>query len=185
MIGSSHGSTRGCALLKQEAESAEFSLLPGTHSNISVEAKNGRKTVQPDLIVKTKSVYCVVEAKGLRRSSFQHRQLAREFRLAHTAEDKIPQQTPLLLLVLTRPPLVLIQGKGRQSLETAIMAGLREEISPEEMSGWQEKIRETVTWITWSDIDRIVQRNFNAMNIADRSVQASIKRLVQSISEFH
>ena len=88
-------------------------------------------------------------------------------------------------MVLTRPPLVLIQGKGRQSLETAIMAGLREEISPEEMSGWQEKIRETVTWITWSDIDRIVQRNFNAMNIADRSVQASIKRLVQSISEFH
>jgi len=140
--------------------------------------------VQPDLIVKTRSVYCIVEAKRLRQSSFQRFQLAREFLLAHKAKDKRPQQAPLLLLVLSRPPPVLIQGKRRQSLETAIMAGLREVISqPEDMLGWAEKIHETVTWITWSEIDQIVRRNFNAMNITDPSVRASIERLVQSIAD--
>ena len=169
VINAARGSHRACALLNAEAESAEFSSLPGTNSNIWLEAeKVPRVNVQPDLIITTKSVYCLVEAKRLRQSSFQRLQLAREFLLAHKAKDRRAQQSPLLLLVLSNEPPVLVQGKGRLSLEAAIMTGLREVIAQQDqVSEWQGKIEETVTWITWHEIDEIVRRNFNALNVTN------------------
>jgi hypothetical protein len=185
VVSATHGSQRACALLKAEVESAEFFPLPGTNSNIWLETDNvPRVNVQPDLIVKTKSVYCIVEAKRLRQSSFQPLQLAREFLLAHNAKDRTPGQRPLLLLVLSKPPPVLIQGGGRQSLEDAIMIGLREVIlQPDQVNEWHGKIEDTVSWITWKEIEQIVRRNLSAMERTDLSVRESIRRLVQSITD--
>jgi hypothetical protein len=182
VIGSAHGSARTCALLKEQAEDAEFFPLPG---DTWLEVASIPKTnVQPDLIVKTLSVYCVVEAKRLRQSSFQPFQLAREFLLAHKAKDKTPQQLPLLFLVLSKPPPVLVHGKGRHSLQDAVATGLRDLIpQPEGVSAWQEKIDETVSWITWHEIDQIVRQNLSAIDVEDASMRASMKRLVASISD--
>lgn len=182
VIGSAHGSLPACTLLRQEAERAEFFPLPG---DVWLEDDNITKiNVQPDIIVRTQSVYCFVEAKRLRQSSFQRLQLAREFLLTHKAKDKDRHQVPLLFLVLSKPPPVLVQGRGPQSLRDAIVAGLREIISqPAEIAVWEQKIDETVSWITWSEIVQIVRQNFSAVQIADPSTRASIERLVQSIGD--
>jgi hypothetical protein len=64
------------------------------------------------------------------------------------------------------------------------MTGLREVIAQQDqVSEWQGKIEETVTWITWHEIDEIVRRNFNALNVTNPSVRASMERLVQSIAD--
>lgn len=123
--------------------------------------------------------YCLVEAKRLRQSSFQRLQLAREFLLAHSrAEGRIP----LLLLILNKPPPVLIQGQGRQSLTDAIIAGLPEVISrPEAAPTWHSKIDQTVSWVTWHEITEVVRRQLESIDVADSSLAASIRRLVESI----
>jgi hypothetical protein len=182
VVGSAHGSLATRALLQREAETAEFFPLPG---DIWLEDENIRRVnVQPDLLVRTQTVYCLVEAKRLRQSSFQRLQIAREFLLAHKTKDRTTQQYPLLLLVLSNEPPVVVQGKGRQSLEDAIMTGLREVISqPDKITEWHGKIEDTVSWITWQEIDQIVRRNLSAMERTDFSVRESIRRLVQSITD--
>jgi hypothetical protein len=104
--------------------------------------------------------------------------------LAHEAKERTPQQRPLLLLILNKEPPVLVQGKGRQSFEDAIMAGLREVISEENgISAWRKKIDETVGWITWHEFDQVVRRNFSMIEITDSSARGSISQLVQSITD--
>jgi len=74
VIGSAHGAPRTCGLLKDEAERAEFLALPG---DIWLEGENvSNINLQPDVILTTPSVYCLVEAKRLRQSSFQPLRLA-------------------------------------------------------------------------------------------------------------
>lgn len=179
VIDCAHGSAAGRAILRQEIETAEFLLLPG---EMHLTSENIPKVeVQPDVILSTANVYCLVEAKRLRQSSFQWLQLAREFLMAHSlAEGRIP----LLLLVLNAPPPVHVQAQGRQSLAAAIIAGLPEVISlPGAVSTWHEKIDQTVTWITWHEIASVVRQQLQTINGADSSVTASIKRLAESITE--
>lgn len=178
VIDCAHGSAAGRAILRQEIENAEFLLLPG---EMHLTGENIPKVeVQPDVILSTANVYCLVEAKRLRQSSFQWLQLAREFLMAHSsAEGRIP----LLLLVLNAPPPVHVQGHGRQSLAAAIIAGLPEVISlPGTTSTWYEKIDQTVTWITWHEIADVVRRQLQIIDGADSSVAATIKRLAESIT---
>jgi hypothetical protein len=178
VIDSAHGSVTGRAVLRQEAEIADFLLLPG---EMHLVGENIPKVeVQPDVILTTPSVYCLVEAKRLRQSSFQSLQLAREFLLAHIrAEGRIP----LLLLILNKPPPVLVQGHGRKSLADAIIAGLPEMISqPEAASTWHPKIDHTISWITWHEIAEVVRRQLESIDVADSSLAASIRRLAESIA---
>lgn len=178
IIDCAHGSAAGRAILRRDAEIAEFLLLPG---EMHLAGENIPKVeVQPDVILTTANLYCLVEAKRLRQSSFQWLQLAREFLMAHSlAEGRIP----LLLLILNAPPPVLIQGHGRKSLAEAIIAGLPQVMSqPDAISAWHEKIDQTVAWITWHEIADVVRRQLQTIDVADSSVAASIRRLVESIT---
>ncbi len=66
--------------LRDEAEQADFLVLPG---EMWLQAEDIPKVqIQPDAIISTPHVYCLVEAKRIRSSSFQPRQLAREFVMA-------------------------------------------------------------------------------------------------------
>jgi hypothetical protein len=74
------GAATARQMLKDEAEKAEFLVLPG---EMYLQAEDIPKVeIQPDAIITTPNVYCLVEAKRIRSSSFQPRQLAREFVMA-------------------------------------------------------------------------------------------------------
>jgi hypothetical protein len=179
VVESAHGSAAARAVLRQEAEEAEFRLLPG---EMHLLGENIPKVeVQPDVIVTAPNVYCLVEAKRLRQSSFQSLQLAREFVMAH---NKAEGRIPLLLLILNKPPPVLVKGRGRQSLRDAIIAGLPEVITnADAIATWHEKIDETVSWITWHEIGEVVRRQLQFIDIANSSQAASIMRIVESITD--
>lgn len=178
VIDSAHGGATGRALLRLEAELAEFLLLPGERHLVADNIP--RIEVQPDVIIATPSVYCLVEAKRLRQSSFQWLQLAREFLLAHhLAEGRIP----LLCVILNKPPPVLVQSHGRRSLPEAIIAGLPQVIQQADaIGGWHEKIDQTVIWFTWHEITEATRGQLQSLEIANPSVAASIRRLGESLT---
>src|SRR5882672_458590 len=73
ILGSLDGEALPAAtLLAQESEAISFSFLPGDLPlNESRSAVDGQLVVQPDAVLTSPSVYCLVEAKRIRRGSFQ------------------------------------------------------------------------------------------------------------------
>jgi hypothetical protein len=161
-----------------EAEQADFVVLPG--GGMYLHGDNIPKVeVQPDAIITTPSVYCLVEAKRIRSSSFQRRQLAREFLMAHQFAAK---RRPMLALLLSSPPPVRVQGRGRLSIRDAIATALPEVFSPgSDLTTWESRIEETVVWLTWAELAeqiRLAQASFTSGN---PSVDAAIERITSSL----
>lgn len=178
ILRAAHG---GCPLtadrLSTEIEDASILVLPG---NMILDGENLPKiNVQPDAIIASPSVYFVVEAKRIRSSSFQPLQLAREFLLAHRhAEGRKPQ----LLLILSSPTPVVVQGKGRMAIHDAIVAGLPRTLSPSaDFAYWANLIGETVAWITWREIAAAVRDAVPEASTGVPSVDASIKRIANAL----
>lgn len=97
-----HGAEGARVKAAEELEVAEVTLLPD-----QMELGPGRLIVQPDATIVSPATYTLIEAKRIRRSSFQVGQLAREFvALMATAGDR----SPLLLLFLGSPPPVQVAG---------------------------------------------------------------------------
>ena len=73
--------TRAIATLADEIENAKLSLLPG---DVSPCTTPGFKSfnVQPDLVIESPNIYCLVEVKRIKQGSFQPTQLARELVVA-------------------------------------------------------------------------------------------------------
>ena len=110
------------------------------------------------VIIEFDSVYIVIEAKRIRSNSFQEKQLAREFVLA--TKENI-DKTPLLLLILSHEPPVLVKGEGRQTIEHSIITHLEEvmfntEDHPLSVEEIKELINEHTAWITWDKIEEII-----------------------------
>ena len=61
--------------------------------------------------------------RGIRSSQFQSRQLAREFVMAHRLAAG---RRPMLLLIISNPPPVKVQKRGKISIREAIIAALPE-----------------------------------------------------------
>ena len=161
-----------------EAEEAEFLVLPG--GGMYLQAENIPKVeVQPDAIITTQSVYCVVEAKRIRSSSFQPRQLAREFLMAHQFAG---ERRPMLALLLSGPPPVRVQGKGRLSIRDAIVTALPEVFCPgSEFNTWASRIDETVAWLTWTELAEQIRRAQAQFTSGNPSVDAAINRITGSL----
>ena len=98
-------------LTPSDAGTAEHvTVLPGdTALNPAGHGKRAKVVVQPDATITSPSVYALVEAKRIRRSSFQPEQPAREF-VAATVEAQASGRRPLLLLILRTPPPVTVSG---------------------------------------------------------------------------
>jgi hypothetical protein len=179
VVGALHdGSPSSRTAFEAEAEEADFLVLPG--GGMYLQAANIPKVeVQPDAIITTPSIYCLIEAKRIRVSSFQPRQLTRELLLAHQLAG---ERRPMLLLLLSEPPPVRVQGRGRLSLRDAIMTALPEIFTPgSDFPMWKLRIEETVSWITWKELAnqiRLAQTRFTSGN---PSVNAAINRIADSL----
>ena len=89
------------------AEDATITVLPGsTPCGARDSANRTAIEIQPDAIITSPTTYALVEAKRNGTGTFGSHQLARE--LAHTLLVA-PPRTPLLLLVLHRPPPIHVQ----------------------------------------------------------------------------
>jgi len=171
-------------LLWNEIEEARFTFLPGDiflggHSSSSGTARS----VQPDGILESTSVYCMLEAKRIKRGAFQPEQLAREM-LAVLQEAQGRQ--PLLLLVLPSPPPVAVCGYGRLSIHDAVSKWLEPVLQQtesefpamEELAGRADSV---IAYTTWQSISETVAAGKASFVSGDPSVDASISRLAETV----
>lgn len=179
-----HGADRTRYLLSREIEEADLSFLPDeVVLNPDGPSRRDQVIVQPDASVVTASCYAMVEAKRIRRSSFQPQQLAREY-FAVTREAGT--RAPLLLVVLGAAPPVLIAGQGRMALHDAIarqLPAVHELTSghPVPFDELTARITDVCAWITWSELVDVVLEQQGLLSVEDPTIAASINRLVTSI----
>lgn len=163
-----------------EAEEAEVTLLPD-----QIELGPERIVVQPDATLVTPGTYVLVEAKRIRRSSFQVNQLPREMvALMSRTGDRLP----LLLLVLGAPPPVAVAGRGRLPLQEALTAGLADVLAntPEVDTTVDDLIHqlpEIVAWITWAEIAEVTRRQGELFRAAPHGLAGTVRRLTAAVTE--
>lgn len=139
--------------------------------------------VQPDGIIQTSDVYCLVEAKRVGRSSFQPEQLAREYvAVLQEAGDR----HPLLLLILPGPPPIAVKAHGRMDIHDAVEQWTRQvvERSESELPPIEEvlgRIDATVAFTTWAEISKQMAEALETFSASDQSVADSVTRLADAI----
>jgi len=109
------------AVLGAVAEAVEelrFRFLPGNFY-LGYGGARDRKPlwVQPDGVFESDHVFCLVEAKRIRSSSFQAEQLAREY---ITTIREAKDRRALMLLVLADDPPVAVSRHGKLAIRDAI-----------------------------------------------------------------
>ena len=181
---SAHGADSSRAKVVEEIELAEATLLPG---NFYLKPSKGNHQdglpVQPDGLIVSPNCFVLIEAKRIRRSSFQTEQLAREFvLLMREANGKIP----LLLLLLGSKPPVSVTGHGRLAIQKAITLYLDkvlEQAGNHDLQSKElvERIPTVTSWITWREIQDVISRQLSQFSIGNPSVEASVSRMARSV----
>lgn len=126
------------------------------------------------------SAFVLVEAKRLRRSSFQADQLAKELILA---AEHARDRHPVLLLVLGAPPPIRVQGHGTLSIEDAVRVG-QERISARH--GRQVAAPnplDTVAWTTWAEIGAQVEAALQTYDNPDESTYNAVARVARTVAD--
>jgi hypothetical protein len=176
VIAAAHGADEARAVVTAEAEWAEVVLLPDEFL-----VGSGKVVVQPDATIGSDRIFVLVEAKRIRRSSFQPHQLAREFvTVLREAGDRVP----LLLLILGDPPPVAVQRRGRIEIADAIARSLDTVLDcaiEDEFPDLDRLIRDHVAWITWTEIEDVVIHQAADFVDAPRGTSGTIARLCESI----
>jgi hypothetical protein len=176
--------------LAEEVEGLEFELNPGDRY-LADEPPPGckRLPVQPDGIMSTASVYCIVEAKRIRRGSFNPQQLTKEY-LAVLKLAAKANRRPLLLLVVAEPKggregTVPVQGRGRTGIKEEIVSHLDELLPCTELGGTAgelaARIDSVVAYTTWTRIDDVAALGLTKIGTGDRSIDDSVKRLAKAV----
>ena len=81
-----HGAPAACARLAEEAEDAEITVLPSNaYLRPSRNSHSRAEAVQPDVLVRSHSVFGIVEAKGMRKGLCVSARTARPRVLSSTA----------------------------------------------------------------------------------------------------
>lgn len=125
----------------------------------------------------------IVEAKRLRRGSFQPKQLAREYALAiRNAASRLP----VLLLLLPSPPPVPIRGMKPQSVVDAIALHLQDVLDRSDgmcVSAAQalERVDEIVCWITWHEVLAALTDQLAELQSLEPSIYGSMARMVGTV----
>ena len=184
IIRNAHGADTARMALYKEIENASFCLLPGNHYLIPSEKRHQTKLpVQPDGLIECSNVYCILEAKRIRTSSFMPEQLSREYVLT-MRESK--GRIPLLFLVIGEKPPVKVQKHGRKNIKEAINLYLDSVLKRAERHSFtkselEEKIDEVVCWTTWNEISRLIKSQRKNLTINDPSIKNCILRVSDSI----
>jgi hypothetical protein len=156
--------------LAATVEQMSVSILPG-----DLAAEEFGVEVQPDALLTSDSDFILVEAKAIRRSSFQVEQLAREVLVA---QARCEGRSGVVLLVLGGPPPILVKGLGRVAIDDAVRDGLRRVAA---RTSVVPEIDVEVLWTTWGSIAEQVRRCVDSFSNPDPSVTASVHRLGDSI----
>lgn len=181
------GDATAVASLADQVEEATISLLPG-NIVLSEPGAAGKAAaplqVQPDGIIETTDVYCLLEAKRLRPGSFQPEQLAREL-LAVLQETG--DRHPLLLLVLPEPPPIPVKHHGRLSLHDAVARFLapaleRADFGYPPFDEIIARIDQIICHTTWARISEAVQAGVRDFEGSDHSVRGSVARLAEAVT---
>jgi hypothetical protein len=140
--------------------------------------------VQPDATLLSSTTYVLIEAKRIRRSSFQVNQLPREL---VALMSKTGDRSPLLLLILGTPPPVAVAGRGRLSLEAAIDAGVADILAktPDvdaSVDDLIDRIPETIAWITWAEIAEVTHRQGQLFRAAPDGLAGTVHRLTSAVT---
>jgi hypothetical protein len=179
VLRAAHGAEAAMQVVADEIEGAELQVLPP-----ELTLQPGGLVVQPDAVVETLGSYLLVEAKRIRRASFQPEQLAREYLAVWRQAGS---RVPALLLVLGTPPPVNVSGHGQRDLAQAITEHLpllhsRTGGDDEDLDELVERIPEVVSWITWAEIDQTVRRQLASFVEADPSMRGTLERLTQAVT---
>lgn len=177
------------AELAREVEHAEVTVLPGDIAlNPAGRDKRSRLIVQPDATLTSPSVFALVEAKRIRRSSFQPEQLAREYVAATMQADATGRQ-PLLLLILGNPPPLPVSGWAQPApIQDAVGRHLPSVVSrtpscPVAADVLAAHLGDAVAWITWREIATIVATQAETITGENPSVAACVHRLATAIGD--
>jgi hypothetical protein len=162
-------------LAQADIEQAVVDLLPGdlTHPDLDIRA-------QPDVRIDSPAAFLLVEAKRLRRSSFQADQLAKELILA---AEHARDRHPVLLLVLGAPPPIRAQGHSALSIEDAVHVGHerisarhgRQVAAPNQL--------DTVAWTTWAEIGARVEAALPTYDNPDQSTYNAVARVAKTVAD--
>lgn len=184
IIRSASGAESGRQALLNEVEQTEIVLMPGNcYLAPSGSHHQSKLPVQPDALILSPSVHVLVEAKRIKSSSFQPKQLAREFALLlRDADGKLP----LMLLVLSKPPPVRVQGEGRQHVRDSIERHLQEVLEQADKLPFSfeeaiARVDQSVCWITWQQIQAVVENELAKYKAGGPSEASSISRTARSV----
>jgi hypothetical protein len=185
VVAGAHGSKSARLALCTEIEEAVITFLPPEIVlNPRGPSRGKQLIVQPDGVITSPSCSVLVEAKRIRRSSFQPEQLAREYMaLTRDAGSRIP----LLLLLLGAGPPVSIAGAGRLCIEEAITRYLpsvygRTPDHPWTLATLLDRLPAVYAWVTWQEVNDIVTMRADRTRSDNASVAATIDRLAASIT---
>lgn len=169
-----------------EVEAMNLDILPGNYYlKKEYTSHQTGMPVQPDGLLESNKKYIMLEAKRIKRSSFQKRQLAKEFYLM-TREMK--DREPLLFVVLGKEPPVSIAGKGRRSLVEDILIeldGVHKEAKNHPLSLYEikELVNQSVGWITWTEILSICNNQLSKLKYCNESMRNSVKRMIVELEK--
>jgi len=172
--------------LMEEVEEATVEMFPAD-INLRPSGLIHQKMcpVQPDGLIESPSIFCLIEAKRIRRSSFQKKQLAREL-VASVICAK--ERIPLLALILGENPPVPVAKHGRLSIANAVDLYLTEVVmnEAENLTKSYDEIRSMVNkhicWITWEELCTCIQKQMNTFNNDSRSVINTAERMVDRLT---
>jgi len=174
----SHGASVTRHSICRQIEQASVEVLPG-----GPDLATGGPNIQPDAMLNMPGATILVEAKRIRSGSFQPEQLAREYlsliRDSHTSEH-------LLLLLLASPPPILVRGLGRLSVRDAILNQLplvhSTATDAPPLHQLIANVDDSYAWITWTELERIVNKQAKQFTNADDDVTSAIRRTAAFIS---
>lgn len=180
VLNTTQGAAATVQALIREAAHAEITLLPG---DIYLSRQSDLR-VQPDAIIESASVYCLVETKRMRGGAFQTEQLAREY-LAVLQEAERKGLAPLLLLVLGEAPPVRLRKGGRMDIATAISNCLhavraRCEHTFAELESLNGDVGNVIGFTTWSAVEHAMRSALLEIDPADHMVNQVITRLAEN-----
>jgi hypothetical protein len=177
--------------LAEEVEGLDFELNPGDHY-LADRPPPGceRVPVQPDGIMKSPSVFCMMEAKRIKPGSFNPKQLTKEYLAVLKYAELAHKPWPLLLLVVPEPKAgdegrVPVEGRGRTGIEEEIVSHLEELLPCTELGGTAgelaARIGSVVAYTTWTRIDEVAALGLTKIGTGDRSIDDSVKRLAKAV----
>ena len=161
--------------VQADIERVTVDLLPGdlTHPDLELRA-------QPDVHMDSSETFVFVEAKRLRRWSFQADQLAKELILA---AEHGGDRHAVLLLILSAPPPIRVQGHGALSIEDAVLLGQQLISARHRRHVGVPQASDAVAWTTWADIGATVAEAAQNYNNPDESTFNAVTRLAMTVTE--